>query len=38
MTYEKLEENIVEAHGMIEKLLATASTGKMIGRASRSPS
>ena len=30
MTYEKLEENIVEAHGMIEKLLATASTGKMI--------
>lgn len=30
MTYEKLEESIVETQDMIEKLLATASTGKMI--------
>ncbi len=30
MTYDKLEESIVEAHNMIEKLLATASTGRMI--------
>lgn len=30
MTYEKLEENIVETQDMIEKLLATSSTGKMI--------
>lgn len=30
MTYEKLEESIVETQNMIEKLLATSSTGKMI--------
>ena len=30
MTYEKLEESIVETQDMIEKLLATSSTGKMI--------
>ena len=30
MTYEKLEESIVETQDMIEKLLATSSTGRMI--------
>lgn len=30
MTYEKLEESIVETQDMIEKLLETSSTGKMI--------
>ena len=30
MTYEKLEESIVETQDMIEKLLATSSTGKMM--------
>lgn len=30
MTYEKLEGSIVETQDMIEKLLATSSTGKMI--------
>ena len=30
MTYEKLEESIIETQDMIEKLLATSSTGKMI--------
>lgn len=29
MTYEKLEESIVETQDMIEKLLATSSTGRM---------
>lgn len=30
MTYEKLEESIVETQDMIEKLLETSSTGRMI--------
>lgn len=30
MTYEKLEESVVETQDMIEKLLATSSTGRMI--------
>lgn len=30
MTYEKLEESIVETQDMIEKLLTTSSTGRMI--------
>lgn len=30
ITYEKLEESIVETQDMIEKLLATSSTGRMI--------
>lgn len=30
MTYEKLEESIVETQDMIEKFLATSSTGRMI--------
>ena len=30
MTYEKLEESFVETQDMIEKLLATSSTGRMI--------
>ncbi len=30
MTYDRLEENIVEARSMIEKLLNTASSGRMI--------
>lgn len=30
MTYEKLEESIVETQDMIEKLLATSTTGRMI--------
>lgn len=30
MTYEKMEESIVETQDMIEKLLATSSTGRMI--------
>ena len=30
MTYEKLEESIVETQDMIENLLATSSTGRMI--------